>query len=104
VAARSESYACGRSLVGIAGCSNPDVGMDVCVVCSKQRQKDKVQDIQHEEQLMDIVHRKNKRIQKHPAGSEIICTRPVRPWGPHSLLSNGYGFSLRGVKAAGAWM
>jgi hypothetical protein len=33
---------------------------------------------------------------------EIFCTCPDRPWGPPSLLYNGYRVFLRG-KAAGAW-
>ena len=33
----------------------------------------------------------------------VICrTRPDKPWGPHSLLYNGYWLVPRG-KAAGAW-
>jgi len=35
-------------------------------------------------------------------GGEIFRTRPDRPWGPHSLLYNGYRVFPRG-KAAGAW-
>ena len=33
---------------------------------------------------------------------EIICARPERPWGPPSLLYNGYRV-FPGGKAAGAW-
>ena len=33
---------------------------------------------------------------------EILSTRPDRPWGPHSLLYNGYRV-IAGGKAAGAW-
>ena len=33
---------------------------------------------------------------------EIFRTRPDRPWGPPSLLYNGYGV-FPGSKAAGAW-
>jgi hypothetical protein len=35
-------------------------------------------------------------------GGEIFRTRPDRPWGPLSLLYNGYRV-FPGVKAAGAW-
>ena len=35
-------------------------------------------------------------------GGEIFHTRPHRPWGPPSLLYNGYRV-FPGVKAAGAW-
>ena len=35
-------------------------------------------------------------------GDEIFRTRPDRPWGPPSLLYNGYRFFPRG-KAAEAW-
>jgi len=35
-------------------------------------------------------------------GGEIFRTRPDRPWGPPSLLYNGYRVFPRG-KAAGAW-
>jgi hypothetical protein len=38
----------------------------------------------------------------NPGGGEIFCTRPDRPWGPPSLLYNGYRVFPRG-KAAGAW-
>jgi len=37
-----------------------------------------------------------------PARSEIFRTRPDRPWGPPSLLYNGYRV-FPGGKAAGAW-
>jgi hypothetical protein len=32
---------------------------------------------------------------------EIFCTRPERPWGPPSLLHNGYQVSFPGVKRQG---
>jgi hypothetical protein len=35
-------------------------------------------------------------------GGEIFHTRPERPWGPPSLLYNGYRV-FSGGKAAGAW-
>jgi len=35
-------------------------------------------------------------------GGEILRTRPERPWGPPSLLYNGYRV-FPGGKAAGAW-
>ena len=38
----------------------------------------------------------------NPGGGEIFRTRPDRPWGPTSLLYNGYRV-FPGVKAAGAW-
>jgi hypothetical protein len=34
----------------------------------------------------------------NPGGSEIFLTRPDRPWGPPSLLHNGYRVSFSGVK------
>jgi hypothetical protein len=37
-----------------------------------------------------------------PVGVEIFHTRPDRPWGPTSLLYNGYRV-FPGGKAAGAW-
>ena len=37
-----------------------------------------------------------------PWGEEIFRTRPDRPWGPPSLLYNGYRVFPRD-KAAGAW-
>jgi hypothetical protein len=37
-----------------------------------------------------------------PGGGEIFRTRPDRPWGPPSLLYNGYRAFSRG-KATGAW-
>jgi hypothetical protein len=38
----------------------------------------------------------------NPGGGEIFRARPDRPWGPPSLLSNGYQV-FPGGKAAGAW-
>jgi hypothetical protein len=38
----------------------------------------------------------------NPGGREIFRTRPDRPWGPPSLLYNGYRVSPGG-KVAGAW-
>ena len=38
----------------------------------------------------------------NPGGGEIFCTRPDRPWGPSSLLYEGYRI-FPGGKAAGAW-
>ena len=34
-------------------------------------------------------------------GGEIFRTRPYRPWGPPSLLYNGYWISFSGVKRPG---
>ena len=34
-------------------------------------------------------------------GGEIFRTRPDRPWGPFSLLYNGYRVSFPGVKRPG---
>jgi hypothetical protein len=39
---------------------------------------------------------------KNPGGGAIFRTRPDRPWGPPSLLYNGYRVFPWG-KAAGAW-
>jgi hypothetical protein len=36
-----------------------------------------------------------------PGGAEIFRTRPDRPWGPPSLLDNGYWVSFPGVKRPG---
>ena len=38
----------------------------------------------------------------NPGGGEIFRTRPDRPWGPSSLLYNGYRV-FPGGKAAEAW-
>jgi hypothetical protein len=38
----------------------------------------------------------------NPGRDEIFRTRPERPWGPPSLLSNGYRF-FPADKAAEAW-
>jgi hypothetical protein len=38
----------------------------------------------------------------NPDGGEIFCTCPDRPWGPPSLLYNGY-WDFPGGKEAGAW-
>jgi hypothetical protein len=37
----------------------------------------------------------------NPGGGEIFRTRPDRPWGPPSLLYNGYRVSFPGVKRLG---
>jgi hypothetical protein len=37
----------------------------------------------------------------NPGGGEIFRARPVRPWGPPSLLYNGYRVSFPGVKRPG---
>jgi len=37
----------------------------------------------------------------NPGVGEIFRTSPDRFWGPHSLLYNGYGVSLPGVKRPG---
>ena len=37
----------------------------------------------------------------NPGGVEIFCTLPDRPWGPRSILYNGYRV-FPGGKAAGA--
>ena len=37
-----------------------------------------------------------------PVGGQIFHTCPYRPWGPPSLLYNGYRV-FPGGKAAGAW-
>jgi hypothetical protein len=39
---------------------------------------------------------------KNPGGGAIFRTRPDRPWGPPSLLYDGYRV-FPGGKAAGAW-
>ena len=38
----------------------------------------------------------------NPGRGEIFCTHPDRPWGPPSLVYNGY-WVFPGGKAAGAW-
>jgi hypothetical protein len=38
---------------------------------------------------------------KNPGGDEIFHSRPDRPWGPLSLLYNGYRVSFPGVKRPG---
>jgi hypothetical protein len=38
----------------------------------------------------------------NPGGGAIFRTRPGRPWGPPSLLYNGYRV-FPGGEAAGAW-
>jgi hypothetical protein len=37
----------------------------------------------------------------NPGGGEIFCTSPGRPWGPPSLLCNGYWGSFQEVKWPG---
>ena len=40
-------------------------------------------------------------VTKIPMGGEIFRTRPDLPWGPPSLLYNGYRFCFPGVKRPG---
>ena len=40
--------------------------------------------------------------ESNPGGSEIFRTSPERPWGPRSLLYNGYRVTPVG-KVAGMW-
>ena len=40
--------------------------------------------------------------ESNPIGGEIFRTRPDRPWGPPSLLYNGYRV-FPGCKVTGAW-
>jgi hypothetical protein len=51
---RSKARVCGRSLAGVAD-SNLAGGMDVCVVCCKERQKRKMQHSQDKETSTDEV-------------------------------------------------
>jgi hypothetical protein len=44
----------------------------------------------------------NASQKKNPGGDEIFRTFPHRPWGPPSLLYNGYRI-FPGVEAAEAW-
>ena len=37
----------------------------------------------------------------NPGGGEIFRTHPYRPWGPRSLLYNGYRVSFLGIKRCG---
>jgi len=41
--------------------------------------------------------------ESNPGGGENFRTRPDRPWGPTSHLSNGYRVFLPGGKSAGTW-
>ena len=43
----------------------------------------------------------NKKIKTNPGGRKIFRTHPKRPWGPPSLLYNGYRVSFPGVKRPG---
>jgi hypothetical protein len=36
----------------------------------------------------------------NPGGDKIFCTGTDRPWGPSSLLYNGYRVSFAGIKRA----
>jgi len=40
--------------------------------------------------------------ESNPGGGETFCTCPDRPWGPPSLLYNGYQVFPE-AKAAGVW-
>jgi hypothetical protein len=42
-----------------------------------------------------------ERLKKNPGGGKIFCSCPDQPWGPPSLLYNGYWVSFLGVKRPG---
>ena len=68
---------------------NITINQDIIVKCDSSRYSDSLRAVRSGDQI--------------PVGVEIFRTRPDRPWGPRSLLYNGYrGFP--GVKAAGAWL
>ena len=91
MAERSKARVCGRSLAGVVGL-NPARGMDVlCCMCCTVRTKRDNQD-------KEVVQMKDKNIS---GGGEIFHTRPDRPWGPPSLLCNGYRVYLPGTKRPG---
>ena len=62
----------------------------LCVLYSKDKRQS--QDNQDKEVRISYRQKKN------PGKGEIFRTRPDRPWGPPSLLYNGYRVSLPGVK------
>jgi hypothetical protein len=51
---------------------------------------------------MDGPGMEEPRKKKNPGGGEIFRTRQNRPWGPPSLLYNGYRVFPKG-KEAGVW-
>ena len=84
VAERSKARDCGRSLAAVAG-SNPTGGMDVCVMCCRTKRQNTGQS----REITDEVQ-STREYKKTPGGAENFRTRPDRPWGPPSLLYNGY--------------
>ena len=87
VAQRSKATVCGRLLAGVAG-SNPDGGMDICVVCCMYRQKARCRRIKTNKQVR-MKYRIQKNNKKTPGGCKIFTTLPDRPWSPFSFLYNG---------------
>jgi hypothetical protein len=71
-----------------------------CLCCVSSVKTSKVQDSQDKDTSTDEVQT-SKIIQKNPGVGEIIATRRDRPWGPPSLLYNGYRVSFPGVKRPG---
>ena len=95
VAERSKTRIYGRSLAGVAG-STPAGCMDICIVCCTVTTKGTSQDNQGK------VRVKNDRTKKCWCGVRFFRTRLYRPWGPPSLLYNGYRIIPRG-KVVVAW-
>ena len=91
---------CGRSLAGFAG-SKPAGCMDVCVVYCEYKRKAKVQDNQDKDTSTVEVQTEYKRIQKIIPAGDIFRSRPDGPWGPRSVLHNGYGVSFPKVERPG---
>jgi hypothetical protein len=44
---------------------------------------------------------RKKERKKNPSGGKIFCSHPDQPWGPPSLLCNGYRVSFPRVKQPG---
>jgi hypothetical protein len=77
---------------GSAG-SNPTGGMDICVLSTDKKVKCSTMKTNKYGWSTEY-----EKIPKIPYGSEIFRTRSDLPWGPPSLLYNGYRVSFPGVK------
>ena len=77
--------------------SDPAASMDICVVCfTVESTKKQVRKKKYKERTREGIQGEKKF-----RWDEILRTRPDRPWGPPSLLQNGYRVSTRGVKWSG---
>jgi hypothetical protein len=101
---RSKAWDFGRSLTGIVG-SNP-TGAWMFVLCLLYKDGSMERKVTWRTKGSKTVQEwikgeKPRTEKKNSGGGEIFSSRPDQPWGPTSLLYNGYRVSFQGVKRPG---